>query len=191
MIDVDDPGRRIGVQRHLVHVSHRGQPGTDVDQLPDARLMHQVTDHPAHEGAVNSGRLANIRQMCRDRSRGFPVGRVIIFAAEEVVVNARRTRNVRSGMWSASHRRPRARPGPPGLLGFRRSFTLGFLSSVMRPSRAYADVQAADPRGPGGPGLPRRTPREPSRLHKLKVGDDLLSDRSVPRRRVSEACFGG
>jgi hypothetical protein len=38
MVDVDHPGRRIGLLGDLMGVAHRGQPGADVDDLPDAGL---------------------------------------------------------------------------------------------------------------------------------------------------------
>lgn len=89
VVRVDDARRRIGRHRDLVHVAHRRQLGADIDQLPYARLVHQIANRPPHESAVNARRLTDIRQTGRNLLGGLTVGRVIILAAEEVIVDAR------------------------------------------------------------------------------------------------------
>src|SRR5580693_4481010 len=63
VIDVDHPGRRVGVQGDLVGVAHGRQPGPDVDDLPYARLIDQVADHPAEEGPVPLDGELYVRQL--------------------------------------------------------------------------------------------------------------------------------
>jgi hypothetical protein len=76
-------------------VVHRRQPGADIDQLPYARLVHQIANRPPHESAVNARLLTDIRQIGRNLLGGLPVGRIIVLSAEEVIVNACGTRNIR------------------------------------------------------------------------------------------------
>lgn len=89
VIHVDDARSRVGGHRHLVYVPPGRQAGANVNQLPDAGLVHQVADRAAHEGAVDLGGFAYIGQIRRDLITRIPVRGIIIFAAQEIVVNSR------------------------------------------------------------------------------------------------------
>jgi hypothetical protein len=47
VVEVDDAGGRLDPLRDLVHVVRGREPGTDIQQLPEADLADQVTDDPA------------------------------------------------------------------------------------------------------------------------------------------------
>jgi hypothetical protein len=47
--------------RHLVHVAQGGQPGADVDELPDP-VTHHVTPGPAEERPVRAGEVPDLGQ---------------------------------------------------------------------------------------------------------------------------------
>jgi hypothetical protein len=95
VVDVDDAGLRAGLQRDLVRVAHRGQSGADVDDLLDASLADQVADDPAEEGPVPLHRQPDVRQLRDHRLADRAVGRVIVLAAEQVVIDPRDARDVR------------------------------------------------------------------------------------------------
>jgi hypothetical protein len=95
VVHLADARRRVGLHRDLVHVALRGQPGADIDELPDARLVHQIANRPPHESAGNARRFTDIRQIGRNLLGGLPVSGIIVLSAEEVIVNARGTRNIR------------------------------------------------------------------------------------------------
>jgi len=78
-----------------VRVARRGQPGADVDDLPDAGLADQVADHPAEEGPVPLHRQPDVRQLRDHRIADRAVGRVVVLAAEQVVIDPRHARDVR------------------------------------------------------------------------------------------------
>ena len=149
VVDVDDPGLRAGLQGDLVRVAGGGQAGADVDDLPDAGLADQVTDHPAEEGPVPLHRQLDVRQLGDHRLADGPVGRVVVLAAEQVVVDPRHARDIRPErlppvtvvghqpdpprLGASAHnisdcdsqiKKPRRRPGPAGGYGVDASFRL-------------------------------------------------------------------
>jgi len=80
-----------------VRVAHRGQSGADVDDLLDAGLTDQVADHPAEEGPVPLHRPPDVRQLRDHRLADRAVDRVVVLAAEQVVIDPRHARDVRPG----------------------------------------------------------------------------------------------
>jgi hypothetical protein len=54
-----------------------------------SHLVHQVTNRPAHEGTVDMGGFRSIRQVRGDLVGRIPVRGIIVFTAEEIVVNSR------------------------------------------------------------------------------------------------------
>jgi hypothetical protein len=71
-----------------VHVLGRGQPGANVDELPDAFLPDQVADHPAEHLPLRPDANLNGRHRRDDPVAERPVGGVIVFPAQQVVVDA-------------------------------------------------------------------------------------------------------
>ena len=55
VVDVDDAALRRDGLGHLVGVAGRGQPGAEVEELPDARLGGQVAHAAGEEGPVGPG----------------------------------------------------------------------------------------------------------------------------------------
>jgi len=98
VIDIDHPAVRGGRLRDLVHAVHRGQPGADVKELPDADLIGQVPDHAHQELAVLDRRGPHhaARHHRDDSLRGGPVGRVVVLAAEVVVIHPGGARDIRA-----------------------------------------------------------------------------------------------
>jgi hypothetical protein len=87
VVDVHDAGRRRGFLGDLVDVVRGGQPGTDVEELPDAGFGGQVPDGAAEECPVLSRRDPDERRVPQHLRRRLPVGREVILAADEVVVH--------------------------------------------------------------------------------------------------------
>ena len=98
--------QRAGVRQHdgvVVHVDHpalggdglgdlvavgRGRDaGPDVEELPDPRLGGQVADRAGHEGTVGAHRVDQVRIGLQRRVAGRPVHRVVVLAAEPVIVD--------------------------------------------------------------------------------------------------------
>jgi hypothetical protein len=87
VVDVDHAGGGLDLLGDLVHVLRGGQAGTDVEQLPDARLADQVADHAPED--VPLGAHAHLyRGQRRDHLLGDgAVGGEVVLAAEKVVVD--------------------------------------------------------------------------------------------------------
>src|ERR1700722_4052227 len=94
VVDVHDPGLAIGPPRHVVHVTRGRQAGTNIDKLADTGVGSQKIHRSPQKGPVRPARLANVRQIGHYFIAGLPVSRVIVFAAEQVVINAGRTWNI-------------------------------------------------------------------------------------------------
>jgi hypothetical protein len=92
VVDVDDPGRGRDRLRHLVHVIRGRQAGPDVEELPNAGLGGQVPDRAAEERPVLARGDADGRVGLQDLLGGLAVGRKVVLAAEEVVVDPRHVR---------------------------------------------------------------------------------------------------
>jgi len=76
-----------------MHVVRGGQPGSDVEELPDAGFGHQVPDGPAEKGAVLARRDQRGRRAGENRLRRLAVGGEMVLPAEEEVVHPRRVRS--------------------------------------------------------------------------------------------------
>jgi hypothetical protein len=59
---VHDPGLRRGLLGNFVGVVPGGQPGADVQELPDASLGNQVVHCPAEEGPLGADAEQHIRE---------------------------------------------------------------------------------------------------------------------------------
>jgi hypothetical protein len=70
-----------------MHVGLGGQPGTDVEELADARLGRQVTHRPAQERAAGAARFLGVRHDRQRAFRGHPVDREVVLAADHEVVD--------------------------------------------------------------------------------------------------------
>jgi hypothetical protein len=70
-----------------VHVRLGGQAAAEVDELPDARLVRQVTDDPADERPVVTDDSRHVRRYLEQPLGRLPVDGEIVLAAEQVVVN--------------------------------------------------------------------------------------------------------
>jgi butyryl-CoA dehydrogenase len=87
VVHVDDPAVRRHRLCYLMGVARGGDPGADVEELPDARFPGQVADNTAEEGAVLPGEQRHRRNRRRDRVADLPVGGEVILAAQPVVVH--------------------------------------------------------------------------------------------------------
>jgi hypothetical protein len=63
-----------------------GEPGPDVEELPNACLGRQVPDRAAEERPVLAGGNADGRVGLQDLLRGLAVGRKVILAAQQVII---------------------------------------------------------------------------------------------------------
>jgi hypothetical protein len=98
VVDVDDAALRRLRPRHLVHVPHGGQPGPDVEELPDPRVAGQVADRAAEETPVLLDGAAHhvLAEHVKGPASGLPVSREVVLAAEHVVVHPRDVRFFRA-----------------------------------------------------------------------------------------------
>jgi hypothetical protein len=85
VVGVDDPRLGSHPLGHLVGVVRGRQPGTDVQELADARLAGQVADRPAQKGPVRPGLGHDARQHRGHLVARLPVDGEVILAAEPVV----------------------------------------------------------------------------------------------------------
>jgi MFS family permease len=92
VVDVDDARGRRGRLGDFVHVAGGGQPGPDVEELPDARLFRQVADRAAEERAVLTPGDATAWPGGEYLLRHLAVGREVVLAADAVVVHPGRVR---------------------------------------------------------------------------------------------------
>ena len=65
---------------YLVRVVHRGQPGPDVQELPDARLGHQVVHRPAEERPLRADADQDVGEGLHDLLGRRPVDREVVLA---------------------------------------------------------------------------------------------------------------
>ncbi len=79
----------------LVGGARARQPGADVEELADAAAGGQVVDGATVEGPVGPGTGHHVRPTAGHLITDRPVGRVMVFAAEPVVVHPRRMRHPR------------------------------------------------------------------------------------------------
>jgi hypothetical protein len=95
VVHVHHPGVRRHPLGHLVRVVRRGQPGPDVEELPDARLGGQVVHHAAEKRPLRADAEPYFRQRGDDLLGDHPVRREVILAAQPVVVDPRDMRHAR------------------------------------------------------------------------------------------------
>ena len=87
VVHVDHPGFRRDALRDLVHVAGAGQAGADVQELPDPGLGGQVPHGPVEERPVLPGGGAHRGPGAQHLAGRLPVGREVVFPAQEVVVD--------------------------------------------------------------------------------------------------------
>ena len=95
VVDVHHTRVRRDRLRHLVHAVLRGQAGAEVEKLADARLPSQEADHPADERPVVTDHPRDIGERGGQLLRGPPVGREVVLAAQNVVVDPGHVRHRR------------------------------------------------------------------------------------------------
>src|SRR4029450_992580 len=91
-VDVDHPGLGSGRLGDLVDVALGGQAAAEVDELPDPGVGEGL-DGPAQELPVVLDHVAGDRGDGQYLVGDLAVGREVVLAAEEVVVDARRVRH--------------------------------------------------------------------------------------------------
>jgi hypothetical protein len=87
VVHVHHPALRRDGLGDLVGVACGRDAGADVEKLPDPRLPGEVADNPAQEGPVGPGREAHFRGDLEHGIDGGPVGRIVVLAAQQVVVD--------------------------------------------------------------------------------------------------------
>src|SRR5262245_23096343 len=102
----------------LVGVVRGRPPRADVGELPDSRLPDQVPDGPAEERRLGADAGQDGRVRGDHLLGGFPVGRVVVPAAEPEVIDPRDVRHagvecVRPLSGRRGGRPPTVHPGPP------------------------------------------------------------------------------
>src|SRR5579863_3148103 len=95
VVNVDDPRFGGGPLGDLVGVVRGRQPGADVEELPDACLVHQVTHRATEECALGSNADDDARIGVDHHLGQFPVYREVVLAAEPVVIYPGRMRRGR------------------------------------------------------------------------------------------------
>ena len=81
VVHVHHPGLGRRPLGHLVRVVGRGQPGPDVEELPDARHGRQVVHRAAQERPLRADAEPDLRQGGDDLLGHHPVGREVVLAA--------------------------------------------------------------------------------------------------------------
>ena len=93
VVDVDDPGLWRYALGHLVRVVGGGDPGADVEELPDLRLGGQEADRAGQEGAVGPDREHQVRLRLQGPLAGLTVRGEVVLPAQPVVVDPRDMRD--------------------------------------------------------------------------------------------------
>ena len=91
-VGVDDARGRIDPLHHLMGVANGGQPGADVDELPQPGLGGQPRGRPLMEAAVRPGRVAQRGQALPQCLGGLTVHLEVVVTAQVVVVETGRAR---------------------------------------------------------------------------------------------------
>jgi len=107
VVDVGHPRGRVDAQHRFVGVRDGRQPAAQVGELADARLR-RPDRRPGQELAILDGHLPDQRDDAEQPVRHVPVRRVIVLAAEDIVIHARDTRLSRVKIGHARH--PKAGP---------------------------------------------------------------------------------
>lgn len=85
VVDVDDAALGGHALGDLMGVVHAGQAGADVQELPDALLIGQVTDGAGEEVAGGAGAGLDAGEDLAERVTGGAVHLVVVLAAQPVV----------------------------------------------------------------------------------------------------------
>jgi hypothetical protein len=86
-VDVDHTRAGDHRPRDLMGVLPGGEPGTDVEELPDA-LLGDIAHGPPEEAAVLRRHGLELRGEREQLLRGSPVGGEIVLTAEKVIIHA-------------------------------------------------------------------------------------------------------
>ncbi len=89
VVDVNDGRVPVAPLRDLVRVLQRRQPRPAVQELVDPDGASQVSGDPQQESPIVGGQRAQFRDESGQLVAHRPVGRVVVLAAEERVVNPR------------------------------------------------------------------------------------------------------
>jgi hypothetical protein len=96
VVDVHHPAARRGpplaARPHdVVHAVHGGQPGADLEELPDSQVTRQVARGAPEEAPVlQRGAAHHVLTERFERPQcGLPIGREVVLTAEHVVVHPR------------------------------------------------------------------------------------------------------
>src|SRR6266511_223950 len=90
-VDVDDLGGRVHGVDHLVHAGRGGNPGAEVDDLPDP-LLGEEPHRAQRKRAVGPGEQALVRYDHEEQVCDLPAYRAVLLAGQQVVIDPRRTR---------------------------------------------------------------------------------------------------
>jgi hypothetical protein len=93
VVDIHDPCFRCRSLGDLVGVAGGGQAGADVEELPDAKVGHQVVHRAGQERAVSPGDFPDDGRGLEHVVAGGAVGGVVVLAAEPVVPDPGRVRD--------------------------------------------------------------------------------------------------
>jgi hypothetical protein len=78
---------------NLVGAGGGGQPGADVDELADTALGRQMAHYPGQERPVRPRPGHHLRAAADHFLGGFPVGLIVVFAAQPVAIHPGRMRH--------------------------------------------------------------------------------------------------
>jgi hypothetical protein len=108
VVDVHHAAVRRDRPGQLVHVAHGGQPGADIEELPDPLLAGQVADGPPEEEPVLPHGAPHdvLAEHVEGPAHRITVGGEVVLPAEHVVVHPRDVRYLRF------KRRPTPHHGP-------------------------------------------------------------------------------
>ena len=87
IVDVDHPAPRVEPFCYFMDIVSRGQSGADVNELPDACIFDQVTDHPAEQCPLRPYADLNGGKRFDDPVAQRAVGGEIVLSAKKVVIH--------------------------------------------------------------------------------------------------------
>jgi hypothetical protein len=87
IVDVDHPAPRVDPFCDFVDIVSRGESRADVNELPDACLFDQVTDHPAEQCPLRPHADLNGGKRFDNPVAQGAVGSEIVFSAKKVVIH--------------------------------------------------------------------------------------------------------
>jgi hypothetical protein len=95
VVGIDNRAIGRGLLGQLVGAGRRGQPGADVEELPDAASGGQITHRPGKERAVGPGADDHLGPAPDHCLGGAAVGMEVVLAAKPVVVDPGRMGGIR------------------------------------------------------------------------------------------------